>query len=268
MWSKYIVHEIDIRVKDPQNLKLSPIGLPGGGDFMTIETGSTHSVFGFRRHAWKWHPVSETTYAERVSDWPAIQCDGSDGLPAIPFLRARSTGLQVRLGTQSMEDLSHLTPSSKASQLSQLQNRPVRANTIEDLRSSDAKTKRRGNSVGDHVGFDREGTRESGGRQRKHTLFDDLAMAPRPRLETSNLRRTNTISGVRITADSQAHSDEGRMGDDNDETGIETPVLVPIEPQVGLINSPVSCCCGISKWMSSRKANSTTPSDSEPVTGA
>jgi len=66
LWSKYRVHEIDIRVKDPCNPKLKLIGLPNGHEFMTMNAGP-HSVFGHRQHAWKWQPIVQTGYVARAA---------------------------------------------------------------------------------------------------------------------------------------------------------------------------------------------------------
>lgn len=64
LWSKYRVHEIDIRVKDPCNPKLRRIGLPDGREFMTMNAGP-HSVFGHRQHAWKWQSIAKAGYIAR-----------------------------------------------------------------------------------------------------------------------------------------------------------------------------------------------------------
>lgn len=68
LWSKYRVHEIDIRIKDPQNPMLRPLGLPEGASFTTVQGGGQHSVFGHRQHAWSWQEISETGYVPRNNE--------------------------------------------------------------------------------------------------------------------------------------------------------------------------------------------------------
>jgi hypothetical protein len=65
LWSKYRIHEIDIAVRNKQDKRLAPLGLPDGADFMTVQTAGLHSAFGHRQHAWKWQKIQDAGYKAR-----------------------------------------------------------------------------------------------------------------------------------------------------------------------------------------------------------
>jgi len=72
LWSKYRIHEIDVRIKDSSNPMLRPLGLPEATPFTTMQSGGLHSAFGHRKHAWTWDPISSTSYVARSNEEETI----------------------------------------------------------------------------------------------------------------------------------------------------------------------------------------------------
>jgi 1D-myo-inositol-triphosphate 3-kinase len=88
LWSKYRVHEIDIRVKDPNSPMLRPIGLPQGASFKTIQSEGSHSAFGYRQHSWTWQEISSAGYVARNHEAAEVdECGGQ-----LPAVRLKSAG--------------------------------------------------------------------------------------------------------------------------------------------------------------------------------
>lgn len=97
LWSKYRVHEIDIRVKNPEHPALRPLGLPEGTPFTTMQSGGMHSAFGHRQHNWQWQAASDAGYVARGED-------NCEDLEVAITLQRKSPDDKLGVGWQRAED--------------------------------------------------------------------------------------------------------------------------------------------------------------------